>query len=256
MSVVQTDKWLEKHYTDPIKLCAQLEEYFDQVSAKDIHQYLSFYGMYLKPSIPKNKIIESMNALDVWNMIRKEENLLRKEWSAPSIPIFIFPSEKRNRKLMRDSGGKSGVAFKDKLFLFVSEHLTKSEIQALFTHEYNHIARLHHYRKKEQTLLDSIVLEGLAENAVRERLGEKYLASWTTYYSETQLENMWKKLLLPSIHQKKSNPKHDTLLFGLKLYPKMVGYAVGYHIVKRYIVKYELNVKDLLPLPSRKIAMI
>lgn len=258
MSVIQTEKWLEKYYTNPITLCEQLEKYFNQVPAKEIHQYLSFYGMYRRPNIPKKTMINSMNALDIWNVVREEEKHLRKEWNAPQIPIFIFPSDQTNRKLMRDSGGKSGVAFKDKLFLFVSDKSSLDEIRALFTHEYNHVARLYHYRKqeKEQILLDSMILEGLAENAVRERLGEQHLASWTTYYSTNQLESIWKKLLYPARNHKKSNPKHDTLLIGLKLYPKMIGYAVGYHLVKKYIEKHDISIKNLLQLSSEKIAMI
>ena len=60
----------------------------------------------------------------------------------------------------------------------------------MFTHEYNHVCRLSKFQKSEEdyVLLDSIILEGLAENAVRERLGEEFLATWTSYYSNEELK--------------------------------------------------------------------
>lgn len=96
---------------------------------------------------------------------------------------------------MRDQNGKSGLAFKDKLFLFLSDQNSDNEIRALLVHEYNHVCRLAKNGKQEENyvLLDSIILEGLAENAVRELVGEEYLAKWTSYYTEGQLNQMWKK---------------------------------------------------------------
>src|SRR5690625_6839523 len=45
----------------------------------------------------------------------------------PDIPIFIFPSDSRNQELTRHFNGKSGLAFVDKLFLFVSEKNTEKD---------------------------------------------------------------------------------------------------------------------------------
>lgn len=105
-----------------------------------------------------------------------------------------------NPKIMRDQNGKSGLAFKDKLFLFLSDQNSDNEIRALFVHEYNHVCRLAKNDKQEENyiLLDSIILEGLAENAVRELVGEEYLAKWTSYYTEGQLNQMWKKIIYPN----------------------------------------------------------
>src|SRR5699024_2978860 len=107
-----------------------------------------------------------------------------KKWNGPNIPIFILPSDQHNRKLQRELSGKSGLTFQDKLFLFISEDTSESELKSLFTHEYNHVCRLSQYPKEEDyTLLDTIILEGLAENAVRERFGDQATANWTRHYS-------------------------------------------------------------------------
>ncbi|MDI5790224.1 DUF2268 domain-containing putative Zn-dependent protease [Bacillus licheniformis] len=64
-------------------------------------------------------------------------------------------------------GSKSGLAFSDKLFCFIGRS-SRSSISAIMTHEYNHVCRLENMPKEEKkmTLLDTIILEGLAEYAV------------------------------------------------------------------------------------------
>src|SRR5699024_12493116 len=102
----------------------------------------------------------------VWEIIEREKNILQKKWQGPNVEIFIFHVDTNNPKIDKVTGGKSDLAFKDKLFLFISSKHTKNEIKSLFTHEYNHICRLENYSKKEANyvLLDTIILEGLAEN--------------------------------------------------------------------------------------------
>src|SRR5699024_2797253 len=170
----------------------------------------------------------------------------------------IFPSDPNNRKLREDFNGKSGLAYADKLFLFVSDENSENEIKALFTHEYNHVCRLMKLDKKEKdyVLLDTIILEGLAENAVFERLGDKYTANWTKYYSKAELRKMWHHIIMPYRHTPKDVQRHQSILFGLHFYPKMVGYCVGYYLVKKYLMENKLTSKELLGLPSSKIAQV
>ena len=56
----------------------------------------------------------------------------------------------------------------------------------MLIHEYHHVCRLHHLKKdqKEYTLLDTMIMEGLAERTVGKYLGTKYLANWTKLYQE------------------------------------------------------------------------
>jgi uncharacterized protein YjaZ len=159
---------------------------------------------------------------------------------------------------MRDQNGKSGLAFKDKLFLFLSDQNSDNEIRALLVHEYNHVCRLAKNGKQEENyvLLDSIILEGLAENAVRELVGEEYLAKWTSYYTEGQLNQMWKKIIYPNRNIPKSHPKHQEFLYGFRLLPKMLGYCVGYYLVKNYLEEHERTSSDLFPLDSATIANV
>ncbi|UJL46678.1 DUF2268 domain-containing protein [Virgibacillus sp. NKC19-16] len=248
MGVIRTDKWLLDLYDEPVELCEKLVDYFDNVLASEIYEYLTMHGMYRSPFKNAEDFLKKLKNNNVWKTVHKEKRQLQEKWDGPDIPIFLFPSDTNNQKLMRDSNGKSGLAFSDKLFLFISEDNEEDEIRALFTHEYHHVCRLSNYQKnmKDFVLLDTIILEGLAENAVRERLGKKLTADWTSYYTDQQLEKMQNRLVIPNKTIQQTDPRHQRILYGLGLYPKMAGYSVGYYIVKKYMEENKKTAKDLL----------
>ncbi|WP_017755327.1 DUF2268 domain-containing protein [Calidifontibacillus oryziterrae] len=255
MTVIRTDQWLIELYSNPIKICERIITYFDSGSATELYQYLIQHGMYRS----YHNGIEQVKKLqknEVWRIVRDEKERLQKLWDGPTVPVFIFPVDKFNKKIRRDYNSKSGLAFKDKLFLFISEDNVEKEIRALFTHEYHHICRLNKLNKTEENfvLLDTIILEGLAENAVYERFGEEYVASWTSYYSKRDLEKMWKKFILPNKHILKSDPTHEDILYGLRFFPKMAGYCVGYYLVRKFLAGKKLLSKDLLNIKAEDIA--
>jgi len=258
MSVIRTDKWLNEFYPNPIKLCEKLTGYFEEASAAELYDYLLLHGMY-RPNRGGDEQVQRLQKNKVWEIVQKELQVLQKLWGGPNIPIFIFPANSRNRKIQKDFNGKSGLSFKDKIFLFLSDQNTEQEIRAVFTHEYNHVCRLSKFaaNEKDLVLLDTIILEGLAENAVWERLGEKLLAGWTSYYSDEELEKMWNRLILPNKNIRSTERRHHELLYGLRMsYPKMLGYCVGYYLVKKYVNEKGISSKDLLAIQSHIIAQI
>lgn len=253
---MQTDKWLLDTYDDPIALCEMIRKYFDDdVSPSEIYHHLMSHGMYRVPLINGREVIKKLQHNKVWSIVKQEAQQLQQLWKGPDIPIFIFPSDANNQNLKQNFNGKSGVAFTNKLFLFISEDNTENEIRALFTHEYNHICRLAHFSKdeKDYVLLDAILLEGLAEHAVKERLGEKYTSSWTSYYSKEELENMWAKTVITYKDLPRNHRRHQDILYGLRFYPKMLGYCTGYYLVQKYIDANHLTTAELLGKPSDKM---
>lgn len=254
MTVMRTDKWLLDLYDQPEKVCENLTDHFDDASASEIYQYLTFHGMY-HPLKNGDEMIERLIKKRAWEVVYKEEKRLKKKWSGPSVPIYIFPSDITNSRINREFNGKSGIAFKDKLFLFISEKTTENELKALFTHEYNHVCRLVKYKRNEKdyTLMDTIMLEGLAENAVQEDYGEDSLAPYIKYYSDLELERFWQRTIKPNSSIKKNTAMHNDLLFGRKFYPKMVGYCVGYYLVRKKLKDSNKGVKDLMLVPSEDI---
>lgn len=255
MAVIKTDEWLLKFYDDPVSLCDHLITYFDHVSAQDIYSHLTTHGMYLNTQYKRADQLQILKDKTAWAVMELEFNKLQEEWSGPDVPVFIFPADV-NRTIQKETGGKSGLAFNDKLFLFISDHTTETELKALLTHEYNHVCRLTQLPKKEADyiLLDTIILEGLAENAVLNRLGRHSVAPWVTYYDNWELEKIWRTIVSPNKHLPIWHPTHQHILYGQRLYPKMAGYAVGYYIVKKYIETHSLSTSELLDLPSKTIA--
>ncbi|MCC3355601.1 DUF2268 domain-containing protein [Bacillus sp. REN16] len=189
---------------------------------------------------------------NVWEKVEKEYTDLLKQWSGPQVPIFIFPADATNSKIKREFNGKSGLAFNDKLFLFFSPHNTHAEIKAVLTHEYNHVCRLKKYNKKEAafTLLDTVILEGLAENAVREHCGSASLAGWTKYYSNEELKKIVEQFIIPNRNIKRAERKYTDLLYGKGFYPKMAGYCAGYYLVQNYLESNKQQTKAILGVDS------
>ncbi len=247
MNVIRTDKWLLEAFNRPIEICGKLRDLFDGAYASEIYDYLSLHGMYSPLTTGKDRIIK-LQSNQVWRIVQNEAQVLQNMWRGPDIPIFIFPSDTSNQTMTMEFNRKSGLSFKDKLFLFISEENNEAEIRSLFTHEYNHVCRLNYYPKHEDdyTLLDTIILEGLAENAVRERFGEEFLSSWTSFYTDNELLKMWETIIVPNLTILKTNHKHHDLLYGSPLFPKMAGYSVGYFLVKEYMKINHSASKDLL----------
>ncbi|WP_432355484.1 DUF2268 domain-containing protein [Sporosarcina sp. A2] len=212
--------------------------------------------MYYESTKSGTALVETMKRNNIWKIVEKELKALRQRWEGPDVPIIILPSNTADQNLMSDTNGKAGLAFSDKLFLLVPESISSNELKALFTHEYNHVCRLWHTKNSENslTLLDSIILEGIAEHAVRERLGEAYTASWTTLYSNEQLEKIWKTTILPKRNLMKSHPRHNQLLYGWRGVPKMAGYCVGYYLVETFLNNNKLSTFDIMTENAKVIA--
>ena len=257
MSVVRTDEWLANSNKHPKELCEKLTPFFQKATPHQIYFHLIRHGMYQSNSGVK-QIVEQMKENNVWKRAEEKYAKLRKEWKGPDIPIFIFPADWRNRHLHQEFNGKGGLAYRNKLFLFLLPHHSNKEIEALLTHEYNHVCRMAKVggNENEYTLLDAMILEGLAEWAVNQFVGESYQANWTTYYSEKQLEKFWQRYLTSYLSIPRNHPQYDRLLYGGGFYPKMLGYAVGFDVVQRCLKKRDFAFERLMSLPSEKIVQL
>ncbi|MFT0802910.1 DUF2268 domain-containing protein [Bacillus swezeyi] len=254
MSVEKTYEWLEKA-SSMQELSSCLLPYFKKAPKADIMSlvsHLQAHGMF-RSWAEGRRTMKELKKKGTFHHVKREERLLRKRWNGPDVPIIVFPVNERNRRIRVDFGSKSGLAFQDKLFLFLSSHISQAAISAIMTHEYNHVCRLENMPKEEKdmTLLDTIILEGLAENAVYERFGESEIAGWTSIYSEKQLDHFQNRLIKPHFELKRHEGRlFSNILFGKGYYPDMLGYAVGYNIVKKYLSKKKLKVADVISLPS------
>ena len=88
--------------------------------------------------------------------------------------------------------------------MFLSPDLPKEEIKALLAHEYNHVCRLDYLNQAPSkiSLMDSLIIEGLGEYAVKDLYGEKWLAPWINLYSFEEALAIWKNYFIPSLNVK------------------------------------------------------
>lgn len=188
---------------------------------------------------------QSLN-LDVWKIIEQEATTLQNEWQGPTVPIYIFP--------IADGFIKNGIAYKNAIFLFISNQLTPQQLQALLTHEYHHICR-RNLSKEPLTLLDSILMEGLAEDAVETRFGKEALSPWTERYSLKEVLHFWNTQLSSKLHQI-GLQNHQVYLYGdpkIGL-PKWIGYCTGFRIVQAFKTNYgPISTESLLSMSSEDI---
>jgi len=244
MSVIPTDEWLNqlianqklnhKNFEDLQRsiICSRLVEIFIGGSLDEIQFELLQQGLFQS----HEKIdINKLKKQNVWEVVQKEFIYLKERWGGPNIPIYIFPITQEQTMTK-----KNGVAYPNALFLYIGG-LEKQELKALFAHEYNHVCRLQYVNKSldEVTLLDSLILEGLAECAVEEIYGDKWLAPWLRYYSLDKMLEIWKGHFLPQINIQGLN-NHVEFLYGGKL-PQWIGYCIGYEIVRTFIKNHSSN---------------
>jgi len=119
------------------------------------------------------------------------------------------------------------------LFINLDEYSKKS-IENTVAHELNHtIYYYHHYDDfNNYTLLDGILLEGLAEN-FREQYFDSEVSKWAGALTKDAAFDVLKesKDILESRDQKIIKE----FLFGNDRYQRWTGYSVGYWLVKEFI---------------------
>lgn len=254
VTVIDTIEWLTE---SPLKIdvCKKLQPYFSSMKPHEISKYLQSFGMY-RHTTHIDLWLEKKKNEKVSSYVKRLEKDYKAKWGGPEVPIFILPADDDNRKINNEYFGRSGLAFHNKLFLFLTIEVRKEDLTSLFLHEYHHVSRLSQITKrkmeKDFTIIDAILMEGLAENAVREELGEEYVASWAKKYSNEQCERFYQTIIIKNKEITRDTPLFSQILYGTGFYPSMVGYSVGYFLVKKYMDKTGKKTKDLLGYSSEE----
>jgi uncharacterized protein YjaZ len=253
MGIIRTDEWLEEEFENPMEICKKLQPYFKGQSPRRIYSQLVQFGMY-QPTRAARHNLKKMKEQKVWDHVNELFINYSGKWSGPNIPIFLFPLSHSGGIFIREERKKGGVSFPDKMFLFLSSYEHPKEIEALFVHEYHHVCRLNKEKRRieEFTLLDSLVIEGLAEYTVLKTCGPKFTAPWCEMYSEKEVLYYWNKFLKKHLNKKKNEREHDELLFGGRRVPKLLGYAVGYNIISKYYENHNYSTKLSFEIPSEE----
>jgi uncharacterized protein YjaZ len=271
LKIIQSKKWLGE-FMESLKgrnfftskqslqhkyIAKPLSNYFPHVNPNEILDYLHVHGLfYGNEEKEVEKFLSYINENKIEKFILKELKKLQKEWGGPNCNIFLFPITNGNKSLVSQLGGKSGIGFSDKIILFFNDSVSKKGLKALATHEYHHVCRIKKSKKelKNFTLLDSLLIEGLAEVAVEEYVGEDYLAAWVNIYDEKKLQHYWEKVMRPNLNIVGKQYHHQFLYGEEGNLPKWIGYSIGYHIIKSILKKNSTwRTMDLLNKKSEEL---
>lgn len=231
MVVFQTSYLFENILNREQLLGELLKPLFPKLSPQAIQYELLQQGL-----LQKGRMDVTLNA---WEIVERQLAQLKRDWNGPDVPVYILP--------ITNGHLKNGVAYKEGICLFISTQLTSLELQALFVHEYHHICRLNHVNEPP-TLMHSLIMEGLAEDAVENLFGVYALSSWTRNYSLNEIQKYWDSHIADALYQK-GLQQHKPYLFGddqLGL-PPWIGYCAGYRIVQAFRRnKGAISLKELM----------
>ena len=192
---------------------------------------------------------KQINNKKVIEMIKK--SLLKCYLEVPlhNKKVAIFSSKDH---FIRDKmGGIGADAMQENV---ISLHIYPTQgwqkhLENSIAHEYSHLAILD--IRKWETILDSLIIEGIAETFRDEVIGGKS-PPWTKVLSKSKA-----KILLKKLDKKlsfKESELHQELFFGSKEYEMWSGYSLGYLIVKEFREKNsDLSWKDIMKLSSLDI---
>ncbi len=182
----------------------------------------------LKKYKPLSSIIKQQIEKTVQSTVQKCHKKL--SLSTPPFFVFIFPwfPEKDDKSF----GGVNGFApYADTIHLFISpSKFSSRSLQETVAHELSH-AVFFHYHPLEQTLLDAMIFEGLAENFREEIVGGSP-APWSITLTIKKTREML-ATLKPSLSSKSYNLYREVFLKEGK-YKRWTGYSIGYRIVKLF----------------------
>ena len=251
MGIIRTDEWLEEDFDNPLKICAKLLPYFNGQTQRGIYRELIHFGMYQPSRSSRNDHLKLLKQ-QAWDKVEKIFSKYKSSWNGPDIPIFLFPIGQSGSFFRREEKGKAGVSFPDKMFLFLSSYDDPSDVEALIVHEYHHVCRMNMLEKsiEDYTLLDSLIIEGLAEYTVFKKCGRQYLAAWCSMYTEKELSKFWEIHLKNQLGKKKTERGHDELLYGGGRVPKLLGYAAGFYMIEKYYKNNHYSTKLSFTTPA------
>ena len=227
---------------------------------EDDLEMMLFFGMFnLDDDLDSlEKQLSKMRMLDYEKFIEEELEHLQKHYpSHKPIQFELFILDENDDFVKSKLGGVSAFTDWDGKMSFVvlPEENVRKMLKSVVTHEYHHHWRISalEINEENQTLLDRMVMEGLAEHFVRIKLGENYLGPYKDALSEIQAKELWTSLYKQHIDDK--GTLTDLYMFGNeeKEIPFWGGYSIGYYLVKWYLDKNEsISIEDLTILPTDK----
>ena len=171
--------------------------------------------------------------------------------------VFVFPYLPIEKDIV--FGGVNGVARYSCVFhIFLSlKSWSQKSLEHTIAHELNHtIYYYHHYDDfNNYTLLDEMIMEGLAENFREQILGGS-TAPWAIALAKQDALYVLDEMNEETLYTKDQNII-KIVLFGNNQYQKWTGYSIGYWLIKEFIKNNpNLSWNEIMELSSREILQV
>ncbi len=192
-------------------------------------------------SVEQYKEISEEQRLEIEKTISETIDKCNEKLSVPTKNfIFVHPYLTTEDDKVFD--GVMAVAVYSCVFhLFINlDQYSKKSIENTVAHELNHtIYYYYHYDDfNNYTLLDEILLEGLAEN-FREQYFDAEVSKWAGALNKDEAFKVLKES--EGILESRDKKVIGEFLFGNDRYKRWTGYSVGYWLVKEFL-KNNINV--------------
>lgn len=167
--------------------------------------------------------------------------------------VFIFPLLAPFDDSDKQMGFSTGFCpYKNTIHLYIAIDLySTKDLQRSVSHEYNH-AVFFNYHEWQQSLLKTIIFEGLAEN-FEEEIVKDGPPLYATALSKKRAREIFHSLKHTTLRSK-SYDLYRRVFFGDGRYKKWTGYSIGYRIVKSFLQKNKnKSWQEIIRMDSKEI---
>ena len=170
-------------------------------------------------------------------------------------PFFVFLLPWFGSKYDKMFKGVTGFTpYIGVLHIFLTpQKFSLNSVKETVAHEMNHAIFFHYHKSmiSSQTLLQTMIFEGLAENFREESVGGK-TAAWSSALNVQQCKKYLTDLS-PSLSSRDYS-LYRRVFFGDKKNKRWAGYSIGYRIVKAFRRKYpDLTWEQIMEMKPEKI---
>ena len=172
--------------------------------------------------------------------------------------VFVFPwlSTKEEGRIFGGSYGFTPYSCVFHLFIDLGQY-TKKTVENTVVHELNHtIYCYHHYDDfNNYTLIDEMIMEGLAENFREQILGGSSVP-WAIALTKQDALDILNAINEETLYTRDQNTIKG-VLFGNDKYQRWTGYSIGYWLVREFMKDNpNLSWNEMMKMSSRKILQI
>ncbi len=153
-----------------------------------------------------------------------------------SVDVFVFPRMHQYGQAAKIMGYVTGYTPRVGVIhvYLATEHFSITSLKSTVVHEFNHAVFFNNHSNKAQTILDALVMEGLAENFEEVVMGYRPPVSegLTETYATQSLKHM-----MPAVDTAVSwdvDSLYRDVFLGGNNYKRWTGYSIGYYVVKSF----------------------